>query len=98
MNAKERKERTDKFLDFMEAKLDEMKQILNGMERTMIEGKTPEYLTIKEACQYAKISTTTFHELKKDGLIKVYRLGGKVLVKKREISEMIERTAAPTRA
>lgn len=78
--------------------LSEMGQKLDFIEKKMIENEPNEYLTIKEACQYAKISTTTFHELKKDGLLKVYRLRGKVLLKKHELAAMIDGSLTPNRA
>lgn len=80
------------------AMLTQIGKKLEFIERKMIENEPQEYLTIREACDFAKMSRTTFNELKNDGLIKVYKVRGKVLIKKREISLMIENALMPDRA
>lgn len=86
----------------MEAKIIEMLarmgEKIEFIERKMIENEPQEYLTVKESCQFAKISRTTFNELKNDGLIEFSKVRGKILIKKSELIAMIDRHMTPNRA
>ncbi|MEI7501069.1 MAG: helix-turn-helix domain-containing protein [Bacteroidota bacterium] len=48
-----------------------------------------EYLSRKEVCELLKISTATLHYWTKDGILKGYRIGGRVLYKSAEVGQSI---------
>ena len=73
-------------------KLDEMGKQITFIEKQMIETATEEFLTVREACDFTKMSRSKFMELKKDGLLKVYKVRGKLLTKRSELISFIEST------
>jgi excisionase family DNA binding protein len=49
-----------------------------------------EYLTRREVCDLLKISLATLHYYTRDGILKSYRLRGKVLYKTVEVQEAVQ--------
>lgn len=49
----------------------------------------PEYLSRREVCELLKISLATLHGYTKDGTLKGYRIGGRVLYRRDEINDSI---------
>lgn len=62
--------------------------------------ETDNYLTVREICDHYRMSRTKFNDLRKKGLIKVYKMKGKLLIKKSEMDEFIKSmvSIAPQRA
>jgi len=50
---------------------------------------TGDYLTRREVCDLLKISFATLHYYTKDGTLKGYRIGGRVLYRRDEINDSI---------
>lgn len=49
-----------------------------------------EYLSRKEVCELLKISKATLHYWTKDGILKGYRIGGRVLYKSFEVEQSVQ--------
>ena len=49
-----------------------------------------EYLTRREVCDLLKISLATLHYYSKDGILKGYRIGGRVLYKTAEVNSSVQ--------
>ena len=79
-------------------KLEAMDHRLNVIEQRIIELKTDEFFTVREACEFAKMSRTKFNELKNDGLIEVFKVRGKLLIKRSELTAFIESTSINNQA
>lgn len=71
----------------------EIKNILSETIREQFQEKEannePEYLTRKETAKKFHISLVTLHRLTKDGIIKAYQIGGRVLYKAGEIDQSL---------
>lgn len=68
-----------------------MKAIVEDLSKkvALILHRDVEYMTQQEVCEMLDISRTTFWRYRKDGLIKVYHIGGKTMVNKTEIQAAI---------
>lgn len=53
--------------------------------------KNKELLTRKEAAQYLSISLSTLKNWTDEGLIKAYKLGGRIYYKKKELINSLEK-------
>jgi excisionase family DNA binding protein len=49
-----------------------------------------EYLTRRDVCALLKISLSTLHYYTKDGTIKGYRIGGRILYKTDEVNDAVQ--------
>ena len=52
--------------------------------------ETIEYLTRREVCDLLKISLATLHYYTKDGILKGYRIGGKILYRTVEVQNAVQ--------
>ena len=70
----------------------ELKQFAETIRENTSEKETtkqPEYLTRKETALKFHISLVTLNRLTKDGTLKSYRIGGRVLYKSNEINQAL---------
>jgi len=74
-------------------KLDALGQKLDFIQQKVVAMEQVEFLTVRESCERYKWSRTKFNELKKEGLIRVYKVKGKLLVKVSELNQMVESMA-----
>jgi hypothetical protein len=51
--------------------------------------QTEEFITRRQVCSLLKISLSTLHYYSKDGILKAYRIGGRILYKTAEIQSSI---------
>lgn len=65
---------------------DELKQF-NPIQPTPANG---EYITRRDICDRLKISFATLHTYTKDGTLKGYRIGGRILYKLVEVEQSIQ--------
>ena len=56
-----------------------------------VKSEDQEYLTRKEVAQLLKISLTTLNDWSKQGIVQSYRIGNRVLYKKKEIENSVSK-------
>ncbi len=56
-----------------------------------VKSEDQEYLTRKEVAKLLKISLTTLNDWSKQGIIQAYRIGNRVLYKKKEIEDSVSK-------
>ena len=57
-----------------------------------VKSEDQEYLTRKEVAKLLKISLTTLNDWSKQGIVQAYRIGNRVLYKKKEIEDSVSKT------
>jgi excisionase family DNA binding protein len=61
-----------------------------GMLESLVKGKQPEYLTIKQVCEMLKIQRATFYRYKNNGL-KISVIGKKSFVRSEDLTAFLEK-------
>ncbi len=56
-----------------------------------VKSEDQEYLTRKEVAKLLKISLTTLNDWSKQGIVQAYRIGNRVLYKKKEIEDSVSK-------
>ena len=56
-----------------------------------VKSEDQEYLTRKEVAKLLKISLTTLNDWSKQGIVQAYRIGNRVLYKKKEIVDSVSK-------
>ncbi len=56
-----------------------------------VNSEDQEYLTRKEVAKLLKISLTTLNDWSKQGIVQAYRIGNRVLYKKKEIEDSVSK-------
>ncbi len=57
-----------------------------------VNSEDQEYLSRKEVAKLLKISLTTLNDWSKQGIVQAYRIGNRVLYKKKEIEDSVSKT------
>lgn len=78
-------------MEHIKQELFDLKQQVVWLTKVIESKKTTEFLTSNEVILWLKISRPTLHRWKEKGILTSYSIGGKILFKKSEILDMVEK-------
>ena len=87
----ELKTKDDAWMQSVHERIDRLSVMIDGISDGMVLPQKDEYLCDKEVASMLKVSRRTLGEYRSNGTLPYYVLGGKVLYKRSEIEQVLER-------